>query len=108
MGNFIEMSGMRFGSLVVIGFADKSPSGALRWNCKCDCGNESKAFWLPDLEAVELRACGCSQVKRMRERARRKGNTACPTQKKSPHGDTRTIDAQTKRMRSTKTTADAE
>ena len=71
MGNFIEMSGMRFGSLVVIGFADKSPSGALRWNCKCDCGNESKAFG-GGLRSGRIKSCGCSQVKRMREMGKAK------------------------------------
>lgn len=35
----IDMTGQRFGKLVVVKLHDTVPSGA-RWLCKCDCGNE--------------------------------------------------------------------
>lgn len=35
-----DITGLRFGQLIVIKRAGKGYSGALQWLCKCDCGNE--------------------------------------------------------------------
>lgn len=35
----IDLTGQRFGRLVVVGYYGKSPSGSALWNCQCDCGN---------------------------------------------------------------------
>lgn len=38
--NIIEMTGLRFGRLVVLRRDGNSPCGSAKWLCKCDCGKE--------------------------------------------------------------------
>lgn len=38
--NFIDISGQKFGSLTVVKRGDNNKYGHLKWQCKCDCGNE--------------------------------------------------------------------
>lgn len=62
MGRLIDLTGRRFGRLVVLSKADsvKTKYGATqaRWNCKCDCGNEiiAKASLLMN---GNVKSCGC-------------------------------------------------
>lgn len=39
MGRFKDLTGQRFGMLIVISRADNR-GGHTAWNCKCDCGND--------------------------------------------------------------------
>lgn len=34
-----DLTGLRFGKLVVIDYAGKNDTGKIMWNCRCDCGN---------------------------------------------------------------------
>lgn len=65
-----NLLGQRFGMLTVIGEADRyvSPAGyALRrWNCKCDCGKDTKVS-THALISVNTRSCGCRQRVIMKE-----------------------------------------
>ena len=54
----IELIGKRFGRLVVIDEYDRPYSGAYRYLCKCDCGNEV-VVWGCSLRAGHSRSCGC-------------------------------------------------
>lgn len=40
MREWPDLTGQRFGKLVVTGQAESSARGQRRWICKCDCGNE--------------------------------------------------------------------
>lgn len=40
MGRAIEMSGRRFGRLVVVERVGRMKNGNITWRCKCDCGGE--------------------------------------------------------------------
>ena len=80
----IDLTGQRFGRLVVIG---RAPSKVIRtylpggdsylnwvtmWHCKCDCGREK------DVEAQSLRrgatrSCGCLRSRLVKERNRGRG-----------------------------------
>lgn len=57
-----DLTGKRFGGLVVLGYdhTHKTPSGQSKayWRCKCDCGNEAvvSAESLKDLHTT---SCGC-------------------------------------------------
>lgn len=61
MGNFIDLTGNRFGRLFVIRRSEnkyRGKSSIVFWLCKCDCGNETI------ISGVELRrgdtsSCGC-------------------------------------------------
>jgi hypothetical protein len=43
MGKLIDLTGQRFGKLIVISREGLDKHGNARWNCKCDCGRESIA-----------------------------------------------------------------
>ena len=57
MGKKIDLTGQRFGRLVVV---EKSGRlhGRTAWLCKCDCGNEKK-IGQSNLRQERTRSCGC-------------------------------------------------
>ena len=60
-----DLTGKRFGRLVVLGEGDPyiSPSGKVkskRWICKCDCGN-TKLIQTGTLTHGKAKSCGCLQ-----------------------------------------------
>lgn len=65
MGNFIDLTGQKFGRLFVIGKGNyrTSPNGEkyLMWNCKCDCGN-FKEIRGKSLRNGETKSCGCYSI----------------------------------------------
>jgi len=59
MGNPIEMTGRRFGRLVVLELMpERSNKGARLWRCRCDCGKE-KTSTTSALNNGLTRSCGC-------------------------------------------------
>lgn len=59
MGQFIDMTGRRFGRLVAVSKTDeRSANGSVKWLFKCDCGNEA----IIDGSSVRnglIKSCGC-------------------------------------------------
>lgn len=39
MGKLIDLTGQRFGHLVVLKLDEENKSKNAKWICKCDCGN---------------------------------------------------------------------
>lgn len=65
--NFIEMTGRRFGRLVVVGFARKREcDGFLLWQCRCDCGREIEVAG-KQLRRGQTQSCGCLMVERTKQ-----------------------------------------
>lgn len=60
MAAFKDLTGQRFGRLVVIAIADRV-DGQRRWLCRCDCGVEKLAVG-DRLRGGILRSCGCSRA----------------------------------------------
>lgn len=56
MGKFIDLTGQRFGSLVVL--KKDYTSRTSRWWCKCDCGT-IKSMSSSSLRAGQVKSCGC-------------------------------------------------
>lgn len=54
----IDMTGRRFGRLVVIAEADKRPDRKRRWICGCDCGG-STITTTHRLASGGTKSCGC-------------------------------------------------
>lgn len=71
MGNFIDLTGKRFGRLTVIERADNSGKGRVRWKCRCDCGNNS-VVRSSDLLSGATKSCGCLTKERIIEANNRK------------------------------------
>ncbi|MFD1432877.1 hypothetical protein [Lacticaseibacillus yichunensis] len=61
----INLTGKRFGRLVVVGFSGQASNGNALWQCQCDCGKTMVT------EGYRLRhgltsSCGCYRAERMR------------------------------------------
>ncbi len=56
-----DLTGQRFGRLTVLGQIRRRASGAILWECRCDCGNvvDKPGKHLKD---GTVRSCGCLQV----------------------------------------------
>jgi hypothetical protein len=39
MGRLVDLTGGRFGKLIVVGRAGRDNRKQVTWNCVCDCGN---------------------------------------------------------------------
>lgn len=57
MSRAVDLTGMRFGRLSVIG-KTRTKSGRVAWVCKCDCGNET-APMTSELLRGRTQSCGC-------------------------------------------------
>jgi hypothetical protein len=65
MSKFIDLTGQRFGKLVVIEKAnppDHIRANRTYWLCKCDCGNE-KVIWADSLRRETTKSCGCGRIR---------------------------------------------
>lgn len=60
MGKFIDLTGKRFGRLIVIKRVENNFFGVLYWLCKCDCGN-FKIIRGNNLKSGKTQSCGCLQ-----------------------------------------------
>lgn len=65
MKKLIELTGLRFGRLVVLAYSHRhtSPSGGGKamWHCRCDCGNAVVASG-SNLRGGNTTSCGCFRV----------------------------------------------
>lgn len=72
MSKFIDLTGQRFGRLVVIERVGVAKSGHALWSCVCDCGNHHTTT--SNQLHSGAKSCGCLQRERAAEAARsRKG-----------------------------------
>lgn len=59
----IDLTGLRFGKLIVIGKGENycSPKGSIasQWYCQCDCGSEPVLLRRDSLTTGNTRSCGC-------------------------------------------------
>lgn len=66
MSKTIDLTGRRFGRLVVIGRESSDKVGHARWLCRCECGTE-KIILATSLIRGSTTSCGCYQRQRTRE-----------------------------------------
>lgn len=60
MGNFVDLTGKRFGKLTVLRLSKgRDKHGFLQWVCLCDCGNETLAP-TSALNTGHRTSCGCN------------------------------------------------
>ena len=71
MGKKIDLTGQRFGRLVVVeDSGERSSHGNVIWDCLCDCGNTHKVR-ADSLVNKAIRSCGCLQKEIAAETGRR-------------------------------------
>lgn len=63
MGAFIDLTGQRFGRLVVLKRVYRNGIRGTFWLCQCDCGKQ-KAIIASSLRGGFSRSCGCLQKER--------------------------------------------
>lgn len=68
MGGLVDLTGQRFGKLVVIERVDNAKDGTAQWLCQCDCGNVSVCYGTK-LRNRHIQSCGC--LKRSRNGKRK-------------------------------------
>ena len=61
MGKKIDLTGQRFGYLVVLSEIKERKNNQIQWLCKCDCGNEVDVIGSL-LVNGRSKTCGCSHV----------------------------------------------
>ena len=74
MGNKIDLTGQRFGRLVVQGEAESKHNEAT-WLCRCDCGKEIEASG-SSLRNEHTSSCGCLRSDNGRKRSGNAGRSA--------------------------------
>ena len=67
MGEFVDLTGKRFGKLVVISYHHSN--NATYWLCQCDCGNTT-IVKTGSLNYGSTRSCGCGSIEQARENLR--------------------------------------
>lgn len=60
--HFKDITGQRFGKLVVLNKTDKRISRFVVWECKCDCGNTCEII-SASLTNGRTKSCGCLKEK---------------------------------------------
>lgn len=70
MGKLIDLTGQRFGRLVVIERMTDTTPGRPRWLCQCDCGKE-KVIHTNHLRSGHTRSCGCLRQDELVTRSRK-------------------------------------
>lgn len=59
MSKKVDFTGLTFGLLTVLREAERTSDGKIRWQCRCECGNEAAVM------AANLRrnrSCGCLRI----------------------------------------------
>lgn len=65
MGKFIDLTGQRFGKLVVIRKSEVRKNEKICWVCDCDCGNKNEIKIGQDLKRGHTKSCGHCNEKRV-------------------------------------------
>lgn len=61
----IDLTGKKFGKLLVIETCGVARSGHLKWKCLCDCGNFTESLSC-DLRCEKSKSCGCTFIEKTR------------------------------------------
>lgn len=73
MGKLIDLTGQRFGKVVVLNQSGIDKHKKIIWNCVCDCGKETKVLG-NSLSRGKTKSCGCLQKEVVTERSTIHGN----------------------------------
>ncbi len=76
-GRVPELTGQRFGRLLVLSFSHVNKNQGAVWNCLCDCGNEHQVI-TKNLTQGITRSCGCLRKDEFGARQRTHGMTHHP------------------------------
>lgn len=66
MSNLIDLTGQRFGRLLVLKKGKMASNGQTTWICKCDCGTIKQIRGV-HLKSGKIISCGCYHLERIKE-----------------------------------------
>lgn len=69
---FIDMTGEKYGKLLVVEYAGKTKRGLSLWKCKCDCGREVVVQSV-NLRNGHTKSCGCFRAEWCKENCTKHG-----------------------------------
>ena len=75
MTKFKDLTGQRFGRLLVLNRYDRTKNFKYRWICQCDCGNVVVVLG-PSMISRRQVSCGCHKNEAARERCTKHGATS--------------------------------
>lgn len=61
MAKFLDLTGERYGRLVVLEYVGRAKSKTSLWRCRCDCGNETTVR-ASNLRNGHTKSCGCGEI----------------------------------------------
>ena len=67
MTKLIDMTGQRFGKLIVLERANNDKHGKAQWWCQCDCGSPKKIINGTALRQGLVVSCGCKRQQEMKK-----------------------------------------
>ena len=73
MGKLIDLTGQRFGRLIVIERVGTSDVGSATWRCLCDCGNEIIVS-SHSLRTNNTKSCGCLKLEAAKLNSKKRGD----------------------------------
>ncbi len=76
MSAFIDLTGQRYGSLVVLFRVENDRFKRARWLCRCDCGKEI-IVGSNNLRTGQVASCGCARASTLRKKLTTHGMTGC-------------------------------
>ena len=65
MGRFIDLTGQKFGRLVVVGRCKEKQGKFILWLCQCDCGSPPIKLRGQNLRDGHTKSCGCIKVENL-------------------------------------------
>lgn len=74
MPRLIDLTGQRFGRLVVVGRDGSDKTGHVTWLCKCDCGKQILVCGR-ELRNGDSKSCGCLKIDKLLDRNTTHGGT---------------------------------
>ena len=72
MSKILDLTGQRFGKLVVLKRVDNKKHRHTNWLCKCDCGNETVVA-RGHLTSNHTKSCGCLKLETLDKNRYRHG-----------------------------------
>jgi len=72
MSRLLDLTGQIFGRLTVLRRYSNSPSGMVRWACRCECSKETIAT-THELRSGDTRSCGCLRLEVTAKRSTKHG-----------------------------------
>ncbi|MEI7590388.1 MAG: hypothetical protein WCJ49_03650, partial [Deltaproteobacteria bacterium] len=77
MSNVIDLTGQRFGRLVVLFRVENTPGGQTKWRCRCDCGVDVTTRSIYLRKGIK-KSCNCLKIESSIRTAKNRLHPASP------------------------------